>query len=246
MRIEDIDVTRCTAALAKACLEDLVWLGLGWEQPVRVQSRHWVDYAAALDRLRERQLLYPCFCTRSEVAAASHGHDPDGAPLYPGTCKHLPAAEAARRIAEGAPHSWRLNMVKAMAGIDPASLQYRRFTPFTDETQQVQAEPGRWGDVILARKETPTSYHLSVVVDDALQDITHVVRGQDLEAATCLHRLLQALLALPTPLYHHHALLKTEAGDKLSKSKGHETLQAMRERGISASEVRGMVGFPAL
>lgn len=241
VRIEDIDVTRCTAELTDACLRDLDWLGLRWERPVRMQSRHLDDYAAALNRLKGRGLLYPCFCSRSEVAAASVAQDPDGAPIYPGTCKHLPEDEADRRMAEGVAHGWRLDMQKALAQMGTTPLRFTRFTPYTGETEPVEAQPQHWGDAILARKETPTSYHLSVVVDDALQGITHVVRGSDLEAATCLHRLLQALLGLPTPLYHHHALLTTEAGDKLSKSKGHEALRGLRERGVTPSEVRDML-----
>ena len=245
VRIEDIDVTRCTPELTEACLYDLAWLGLSWEQPVRVQSEHLDDYAAALNRLKARGLLYPCFCTRRDVAAASMEHDPDGAPLYPGTCKPLPEDEAAHRMAEGEAHSWRLDMQRALDAITSTPLHYERFWLDTGEREPVRAQPQRWGDAILARKETPTSYHLSVVVDDALQGVTHVVRGKDLEAATCLHRLLQTLLDLPTPRYHHHALLTTEAGDKLSKSKGHEALKDLRERGVLPLEVREML-LPAI
>lgn len=239
VRIEDIDRERCTPELAELCLSDLAWLGLRWEEKVRVQSRHFADYAAALSQLRDRGLLYPCFCSRKQMEAASTGRDPDGAPLYAGTCKHLSLSEQQEKLAQALPHSWRLDMEKAHRD---APLHYTRFEP--DGTQaQVQAQPQRWGDVILARKDTPTSYHLSVVVDDALQNITHVVRGQDLEAATCLHRLLQSLLGLPTPLYHHHALVTNEAGDKLSKSKSHESLADLRARGETPASIRRMLGF---
>lgn len=243
VRIEDIDTTRCTPEFTEACLHDLAWLGLTWEQPIRIQSQHGKDYIAALDVLRNRGLLYPCFCSRSDVASVSTGQDPDSAPLYPGTCRHLPVTELERRMKEGMPHCWRLDMEKALVITRHIALHYPCFLPLTNEMKQVAVKPQRWGDVILARKEIPTSYHLSVVVDDALQGVTHIVRGQDLEAATCLHRLLQALLALPTPTYHHHPLLKTEAGDKLSKSKGHEALRDLRERGVSALEIRQMVGL---
>lgn len=243
LRMEDIDTTRCTPALAEACLEDLAWLGLRWEEPVRIQSQHWDDYAAALSLLRDRGLLYPCFCSRSMVASASTSFDPDGAPVYARRCAQLPPAEVAARLREGVPHSWRLDMGKALQATNVAALSYQRFVPFTDRVEECAARPQRWGDVILARKETPSSYHLSVVVDDALQGVTHVVRGADLEAATCLHRLLQALLALPVPLYHHHALLQTQAGDKLAKSKGHASLGDMRAQSVSAARVRAMVGF---
>lgn len=244
VRIEDIDITRCTQAFTEACLYDLAWLGLTWEQPVRMQSQHENDYTAALGQLQNRGLLYPCFCTRSEVATVSTGHDPDGAPLYPGTCRHLPVDEVTGRIGEGIPHCWRLDMKKAIAAFAPELLYYPRFIPFIDKTEQVATQPQRWGDVILARKEIQTSYHLSVVVDDALQGVTHIVRGQDLELATCVHRLLQALLGLSVPAYHHHPLLKTGTGDKLSKSKGHEALQDLRERGVSATEIRQILGLP--
>lgn len=245
VRIEDIDTTRCTPERAEACLRDLQWLGLRWEEPVRFQSRHFDDYAAALTRLRTSGLLYPCFCTRNDVAAASTRQDPDGAPVYPGTCKHLGADTVAQRMAAHMPHCWRLDMERATARTDATALHYRRFNPHMGETAQVMAQPQRWGDAVLARKETPTSYHLSVVVDDALQGVTHVVRGEDLEAATCLHRLLQALLNLPCPDYYHHPLVKTPTGDKLSKSKGHEALQDLRAQGATPADIRRMLGLMA-
>jgi len=243
LRLEDIDSTRCTTALAQHCLDDLAWLGLTWETPVRAQSEHGEDYAAALAALKKRGLVYPCFCTRREVAEASTQCDPDGAPLYPGTCKRLSAGEVAQRLAANTPHSWRLDMDKALVAA-PGPHYYLRFAPDSMQEESVTANPTRWGDAVLARKDIalPTSYHLSVVVDDALQSITHVVRGADLEAATDLHVLLQTLLGLKTPLYHHHALIEKN-GDKLAKSKGGESLEDLRARGVTAREVREMVGM---
>ncbi len=237
VRLEDIDVTRCTPELAAYCLEDLAWLGLTWKQPVRVQSQHWQDYREAWGKLKERGLLYPCFCTRKKVALASHAHDPDGAPLYMGTCKRYSRAQVEALMEAGAPYCLRLDMEKAL-GMAGADLSYTRFVPFTQETERVRAEPQRWGDAVMVRKEIPSSYHVSVVVDDALQGISHVVRGNDLEAATCLHALLQALLGLPVPLYHHHALLAEDDGLKLSKSRGSESLASLREKGAAPEEIR--------
>jgi len=240
LRMEDIDTTRCTEALARGIIEDLAWLGLTWEEPVRVQSHHGDDYARALASLQSRSLVYPCFCSRREVEEASARRDPDGAPLYPGTCAYLAPEMVAARIAAGESHSWRLRMDKALAAVAP-SLHYRRFALYAMEEETVTADPARWGDAVIARKDIATSYHLSVVTDDALQSVSHVVRGADLEAATCLHVLLQALLGLPTPLYHHHALLLAPEGDKLAKSKGGETLADLRARGVSSGQVRAML-----
>lgn len=240
LRLEDIDTQRCTPALAAHCLEDLRWLGLAWEEPVRVQSEHWGDYASAAQQLKQQGLLYPCFCTRSQIAQHASEADPDGAPLYPGTCRGLAAQDAASRMAAGESHGWRLDMAKAVAAV-PAPLYYRRFDEeFAEDT--VVATPARWGDVVLVRKDTPTSYHLSVVVDDALQGISHVVRGQDLEAATDLHVLLQVLLGVPTPRYHHHGLLTDEAG-KLSKSKASQSLGELRALGVSGEAIRAMLAL---
>lgn len=219
LRIEDIDTIRCTPELTAQCLDDLASIGLQWEVPVRIQSQHFADYAAALAQLKGRGLLYPCFCSRTDIARESTAADPEGAPLYPGTCRGLDAGEAAAHIAAGQPHAWRLDMARALAAA-PGPHHYQRFTPGGSITETVTANPSCWGDVVLARKETPTSYHLSVVVDDALQGITHVVRGADLEAATDVHVLLQALLGLPTPLYHHHELIRDPAGVKLAKRLG--------------------------
>ncbi|MFE1598039.1 tRNA glutamyl-Q(34) synthetase GluQRS [Methylobacterium sp. ID0610] len=243
LRIEDIDTTRCRPALMAAMRDDLAWLGLAFPEPVRRQSAHFADYAAALDALRERGLVYPCFCTRKAIAAASRARDPDGAPLYPGTCRDLSPAEAAVRIAAGEPHAWRLAMDRARAAC-PGPLTVESFDAAGAFTTRL-AEPERWGDAVLARKDVPTSYHLAVVHDDAAQGVTHVVRGRDLDAATDLHRLLQALLGLPAPRYHHHALLLDEGGDKLAKSRGSEPLAALRARGVTAADLRARLGFHA-
>lgn len=235
LRIEDIDSTRCTPALAQYCYDDLAWLGLTWEMPVRVQSEHLSDYHAKLAELRTKGLLYPCFCSRSEIEAASTARDPDGAPLYPGTCRGLKNPDLSK------PHSWRLDMHQALTA-SPSPHAYTRFN--TDMAEEmVQAQPSRWGDAVLARKDIGISYHIAVVTDDALQGITHVVRGQDLEAATDLHVLLQALLGLPTPHYHHHALLRAPEGEKLSKSKGSETLADLRTAGATPESMRALFSY---
>lgn len=240
LRLEDIDTTRCTPKLAQACLDDLAWLGLSWEAPVRVQSKHFDDYTAAFGTLKAAGLVYPCFCTRREVANASTAHDPDGAPLYPGTCRALTDQEAQVRMAAGKPHSWRLKMDAAL-GTVKEPLSYAWFDPNNGAEEAVIAYPERWGDVVLVRKETPTSYHLSVVVDDAIQAITHVVRGRDLDAATDVHVLLQRLLDLPPPRYFHHGLIPDDMGGKLAKSRGSESLADLRKRGVTAAKVREML-----
>jgi glutamyl-Q tRNA(Asp) synthetase len=236
VRVEDIDTTRCTAELAQHCLEDLAWLGLSWEAPVRVQSEHWADYQAAAAQLQALGLLYPCFCTRKEVAEVSTAQDPDGAPLYAGTCHHLTAKEVQARMQADMPYALRLDMAKAMAHIPPP-YHYPRFSPADMTEENVEAHPARWGDVVLVRKETPTSYHLAVVVDDALQGVTHVVRGVDLEAATDVHVLLQRLLGLPTPRYYHHPLITEPAGEKLAKSRNSESLADLRARGVQPQDI---------
>lgn len=232
VRIEDIDTERCTMALAAQCLHDLAWLGLKWEEPVRVQSEHMADYRVALDALGRRGLLYPCFCSRREIALNARDgiRDPEGQVLYPGTCRGV-----ARSPNE--PHALRLDMKKACALID-APLT---FTELGEGA--IIADPAAWGDVILARRDIGTSYHIAVVVDDALQGITHVVRGRDLFAATSIHRLLQELLRLPAPLYRHHPLIGDETGRKLSKSAGDRSLASLREAGVTAADIRRELGF---
>lgn len=251
LRIEDIDITRCRPEYERAIYEDLAWLGLEWEKPVRRQSEHFADYQAAFRRLKGRGLVYPCFCSRRHIAdkveavEAQSGRawprDPDGAPLYPGTCKGLSSEDVERRIGAGEPHAWR---------IDSAAARELLFGPYTftrfslrGDEEIVEADPWRWGDAMIVRKDVPTSYHLSVVVDDALQGVTNVVRGQDLEAATDLHVLLQKLLGLGTPLYHHHGLILDPGGDKLAKSRKSEALFELRARGVTAAEIRQKLGF---
>ncbi len=251
LRIEDIDITRCRPEFEKAIYDDLAWLGLRWEEPVRRQSEHFGDYHAAFLRLKGRGAVYPCFCTRKDIAQtianreAESGRDwprdPDGAPLYPGNCRAMPAAEAERRIAAGEPHAWRLDMAAAQELL-PELCHFRKFDR-EGRGEFVTAQPWRWGDAVVVRKEIPTSYHLSVVVDDALQGVTHVVRGQDLEAATDLHVLLQALLDLPTPLYHHHGLVLDPTGDKLAKSRQSKSLAELRAEGLTPQAVRQRLGF---
>ncbi|MBE7202066.1 MAG: tRNA glutamyl-Q(34) synthetase GluQRS, partial [Parafilimonas terrae] len=245
LRIEDIDPQRSRPAFIEGIIVDLAWLGLTYPEPVRHQSRHVAAYRIALDRLIDRGLAYPCFCTRGQIRAqAGSGGttpcDPDGTPLYPGTCRDLDPTAVADRIARGDPHTWRLDMRSAL-GSRRASLSY---TAFDDAGERrVVADPARWGDVVIARRDVPTSYHLAVVHDDAVEGITHVVRGRDLEAATDLHVLLQALLDLPVPRYRHHPLLRDAAGEKLAKSRGSETLADLRQAGLTPHAIRTRLGF---
>ena len=250
LRIEDIDLGRTRPEFVQGILDDLAWLGLTFDGPVRRQSEHFSDYARARDALAGRKLLYPCFCSRGRIAAAVAeraasgeriARDPDGAPLYPGICRSLSRDAVEARISAGEPHTWRLDSAAALAEVT-APLVIRRFAPgAADDT--VPADPARWGDAVIARRDVPTSYHLAVVWDDAEQGISHVVRGRDLEAATDLHVLLQHLLGLPSPAYHHHGLIRDEAGDKLAKSKGSESLADLRSRSVTPGAVRAMLGF---
>jgi len=227
LRIEDIDPGRSRAEHVDAIIQDLAWLGLDWDGEIIFQSERLELYREALGRLREAGLVYPCFCTRSDIAAeiaasAAAPHGPDG-PLYPGTCRALSPEERERRSAFE-PHAWRLDMASAAARAGP--LYWR------DGDTEVQAEPEAHGDVVLARKDAPVSYHLAVTLDDSAQGVTDVVRGRDLYSATDVHRLLQALLALPTPLYHHHPLLLGADGRRLAKRHGAPTLREFREAGV--------------
>jgi glutamyl-Q tRNA(Asp) synthetase len=221
---------RCRPEFASATLEDLAWLGIDWDGPVRVQSEHLSDYAAVLDDLRVRGLLYPCFCTRSDIqrqviAAAPHG--PDGGPLYPGTCRGLTETERAARMEQ--PYALRLDMARALI---PGLT-------FEEEGEGIiLADPARFGDVVLARKDTPSSYHLCVTHDDALQGVTLVTRGEDRKPATHLHRLLQALIAWPTPVYVHHRLLTDGSGRRLAKRDRPMTLRALRAAGVKPDDLR--------
>ncbi len=238
LRIEDIDPNRCRPAFADALLEDLAWLGLAWDGPVRRQSAHLADYRAALDRLAGLGVTYPCFCSRAEiaaeVAAAAHApHGPDGA-LYPGTCRRLSRAERDDRLASGTAHALRLDSAAAAALTGPLTWADRGHGT-------VAVDPARFGDVVLARKDVPTSYHLSVTVDDHLQGVTLVTRGADLIPATDVHRTLQALLGLDVPTWHHHRVLTDAAGTRLSKRDRSRTLRALRDHGTTAADVRAMI-----
>lgn len=242
LRIEDIDTNRCKPEFTAAIFEDLHWLGLDWPEPVMHQSDRFEIYMAAANHLRALDLLYPCFCSRTDIAAHAEGKDPEGAPLYPGTCRHLSNAERIERLERGDPVQFRLDVGAAMALT--GSLSYSVIGPTILDRPQIRyARPQRWGDVVLQRKDTPTSYHLSVVIDDAAQDITHVTRGRDMEAATDIHVLLQMLLGLPTPYYHFHRLLLDDSGQKLSKSKGSPSLADLRAQGATAEEIRRQLGF---
>jgi glutamyl-Q tRNA(Asp) synthetase len=237
VRLEDIDRSRCREEYAAAILEDLAWLGLDWDGPVRRQSEHFADYQQALDRLAAMGLLYPCFCTRREIAAevARAGMAPHGdlGVPYPGTCRRLDRAARRARQRSGRDYAWRLDVGRALALTGP--LEW--IEEGVGGPDRRRAEPAPFGDVVLARKEVPASYHLAVTVDDALQGVTLVTRGVDLAAATHVHRLLQALLDLPTPRYRHHALLTDAAGRRLSKRDGALALRTLRERGLSAAEI---------
>jgi glutamyl-Q tRNA(Asp) synthetase len=244
LRIEDIDVTRCRPGYEAAIYEDLAWLGVAWEQPVRRQSEHLDAYRAALAKLEKLGLIYPSFESRAEIARLAEQEDwprdPDGALLYPGTAKTLSPDERKRRIDAGDPYALRLDMNAAIARVGALTWNETGAGP-SGETGTVKADLAVWGDVILARKDTPTSYHLSVVVDDALQGITDVVRGADLFHATSVHRLLQALLNLPQPAYHHHRLILDVDGKKLSKSSQSTGLRELRAQGATAAVIRRMV-----
>jgi glutamyl-Q tRNA(Asp) synthetase len=228
LRIEDIDAARCRPEHVAGIFDDLRWLGLTWDEEPLFQSQRLPLYADALERLKAMGLVYPCFCTRAEIAAeiaasavAPHGAD---GPLYPGTCRALDDAERARRVTE-TPHSWRIDMASAAALTGPLSW-------WDQAHRRVTAMPETQGDVVIARKDAPTSYHLAVVIDDAAQGVTDVVRGHDLFAATHIHRMLQALLGLPTPRYHHHLLLTDADGRRLAKRDGAPTLAGMRAAGV--------------
>lgn len=242
LRIEDIDVTRGKPEFTEAIFEDLQWLGLDWEMPVMRQSERFGVYRDAAERLRDRGFLYPCFCSRTQVAAAAEGTDPDGAPLYNGACRHLSERQMNERFAAGDPVQYRLDTEAALSRTGMLTYTVAGPTP-ADRPQIRYARPERWGDPVIQRKETPTSYHLSVVVDDAAQGVTHVTRGRDMEAATDIHVLLQFLLGLPGPIYTFHKLLLDEAGQKLAKSKGSKGLRDLRAEGWTPADVRRAAGF---
>lgn len=250
LRVEDIDPARSRPEFEAAIYRDLAWLGLDWEKPVRRQSEHLEFYGEALERLKAMGVLYPGFLSRGEVKARVLAHeaaggvwprDPDGAPLYPTEERKLDRGEALARIAAGRQHAWRLDMDRARA-LAPAVLDWAEAGAGPEgETGLLAAVPERWGDVILSRPDAPASYHLAVVLDDAVQGITDVVRGQDLFHATAVHRLLQSLLGLPAPVYRHHGLVPGPDGRKLSKSNQDTGIAAYRERGVSPAGIRALL-----
>ena len=250
LRIEDIDTVRCKPEFEAAIYQDLAWLGIAWEAPVRRQSEHFAFYRDAIERLSAEGLVYPSFESRAEIASlvaqreadGPWPRDPDGAPLYPGEAKLLSSAARQRLLEQGAPYALRLDMAAACARTGELSWT-ERGRGANGETGEIEARPQAWGDVILARKETPTSYHLSVVIDDALQGVTEVVRGEDLFWSTSVHRLLQALLGLRAPLYRHHRLVLDTTGAKLSKSTGATGLRELRATGAMPVDIRRLVGL---
>jgi len=243
LRIEDIDETRCRPEYEAAIYEDLAWLGIEWERPVRRQSQHYDDYRAALAKLDALGLVFRSYESRAEIARAARGRDPDGAPLYPGRDNAIIGnAERARRAEAGESYAIRLDMTQALARSGALAWREDGAGP-SGETGIVAAEPAAWGDVVLARKDAPTSYHLAVVVDDAAQKVSDVVRGNDLFHATSVHRLLQALLALPVPRYRHHRLILDGDGRKLSKSTLATGLHELRAQGRTPADIRRAVGL---
>ncbi len=247
LRIEDTDRTRSRPEFEKSQLEDLAWLGLAWETPVRRQSDHMADYQKGLDRLTQLGVIYPCFCTRKDITeAAIAPHGPEGV-IYPGTCRHLSQDIRATRIAEGTAHALRIDVARALAIAE--RLTGNRLT-FTEEGSGPQGETGRlpvdptpMGDAVIARKDGVIAYHLAVVMDDAAQGITHIIRGQDLFFATPLHRVLQVLLDLPEPIYQHHSLITDDTGERMAKRRGSKTLRDLRAEGVTPDDIRRMVGL---
>jgi glutamyl-Q tRNA(Asp) synthetase len=250
LRIDDIDAERCRPEYEAALYDDLRWLGVAWQGEVRRPSAHLDDYQAAIGKLEALGLVYPSFESRSEIAALvaerdSHRHwprDPDGAPIYPGRGRSLSAAERERRLDAGEPFALRLAMDAAVARVGVVNWSETGAGP-QGQTGLVAAVPQMWGDIVLARKDAPASYHLAVAIDDALQSVSDVVRGQDLFWATGVHRLLQVLLGLPEPAYHHHRLILDADGRKLSKSNAAASLRELRRSGASALDIRHMVGL---
>lgn len=250
LRIEDIDAVRATPGNVRGVEDDLAWLGIRFEAPIRRQSEHLASYRIAAERLRREGLIYPCFCSRGAIGAEVEERerrsgtpwprDPDGTPVYPGTCRDLPAAEVEARIASGLPHAWRIHAAALTEGLGP--ICWIAFDLAGTE-ELVSARPERWGDAVVVRKDAPASYHLCVVLDDAVQGVTDVVRGSELTAATDLHAALAMRLGLRRPRYHHHALIRAEDGSKLSKSLGSPSLASMRAAGVTAHDIRRRFGF---
>ncbi len=250
VRIEDIDPERSSEEHIEGIIRDLAWLGVPWEEPVLRQSQHLARYEAAAARRAELGLLYPCFASRREIAEASAAlgvqRDPDGAPLSPGLHRGMPPEEVTARRQRGEPYVMRLDMTRAIAlaaeRLGGAPLDFTELEE-SGTSERILCEPARWGDVVIQRKDVPTSYHLSVVVDDTWQGITHVTRGRDLFAATDIHRLLQVLLELPRPLYAHHRLIVDADGRKLAKSARDTSLAELRAAGVSPDDIRRLIGL---
>jgi glutamyl-Q tRNA(Asp) synthetase len=239
LRIEDIDKGRSRDQFIQAIFHDLKWLGLSWDEPTLRQSTRMYAYAEALATLKAYGLVYPCFCTRAEIAqevarAGEAQHGPDG-PLYPGTCRALPRQDGAARVATGESYALRLDVAKAVALTGPLT--------FLEHGHRHTVDPLRFGDIVIARKDMPTSYHLAVVVDDAYQHVTLVTRGEDLLSATHIQRLLQALLKLPEPAYAHHPLVLDEQGRKFSKRDDAVTLENLRDAGATPADIRARIGL---
>ena len=248
LRLEDIDPTRCRPEFEAAIYEDLRWLGIAWEEPIRRQSEHFADHRAALGKLDAMRMTFPSFESRAELAhlvadrdvRERWPRDPDGTPVYPGAARQMPEQDRQARIARGEAYAIRLDMDKAVDWTGPLTWRETGAGP-SGESGDIAADPMAWGDVIVGRKETPTSYHLAVVVDDALQGVTDVVRGQDLFWSTSVHRVLQSLLALPQPAYHHHRLIRDADGRKLSKSTAATGLRELRAQGATPADIRRLV-----
>ena len=254
LRIEDIDVGRARAHFVDGIYQDLAWLGLAWPEPVMVQSERFAIYEAALKKLRDMDLVYPCWATRREIQNAladRYGdkkdwpRDPDGAPVYPGLYRDTPDSEKKRLLFEGGGYAWRLDMEKALAWAEKKTGETLDYTEILDGVPtRLPLDPQSYGDVVLARKDVPTSYHLAVVIDDAAQGVTQVTRGQDLAPATAIHRLLQTLLDLPEPDYHHHALVRDISGRRLSKQAGDSGFRELRQQGMGLDEVLALLPPP--
>ncbi|NKB53907.1 MAG: tRNA glutamyl-Q(34) synthetase GluQRS [Rhizobiaceae bacterium] len=256
LRLEDIDQTRCTPELAQQMLDDLTWLGIDWHGEPRRQSEHFADYRRALQKLRADGLIYPAFMSRGDIRRMlaqevdaspdeNWPRDPDGSPHYPGDERNWSLDQQQAMLSKNQKHSWRLNMAAALQLV-PDQLYWREFEESDPaQSRNIPAKPELWGDVVLARSDTPTSYHLAVTVDDALQEVTHVVRGRDLYHATSVHRLLQVLLDLPAPRYHHHDLVIGPDGRKLSKSNGDVSLRALRRNGVDPANIAQHFTFAA-
>ncbi len=243
LRIEDIDRARCKPEFADDAQADLQWLGLDWPLPVRYQSRHLQEYIVVIDRLERLGLLYPCFCTRAKLSTAQGPRDPDGATIYPGYCRLMTRMDRSRRMTAAEPYALRLDMAKAIVAAESGLSFHETGCGPDGETGTVACAPQLWGDVVLARKDIATSYHVAVVHDDAVQGITHVTRGIDLFHATSVHRVLQSILEFPAPAYIHHKLISDDSGRKLSKSLGDRSIAALRDEGVTPDMIRVQLGF---